>query len=492
VSPGVEDAYRQAGFELRRRYVPERIEGARQRSPHAFEPWLAPAAVDGPPIGDPLTELLHLDALFATEPARGAATSDALSPRDPCLRSLHRAGLIARTPDAWRLRSHYLTAFRGLLAVGDHPLLPSLSGVYLGEDGLRLADRILGAPPCRRALDVGSGSGITTVALARVAQRVDAIDVDAACVRATRITAALNGVAPRIRAQRADAITDLSSTDAPYDLIAANPPGVPVPPALSYPGAGNGGEDGLAVIRSILRHAPSLLGRHGRLLMRFEAIGDDRGPYLLRDPDRHADADADRSSDRDPDPDPDPDNLDTAAPLARTVFVESQIAMAARSAISARWAAPLNPHLSPAALLEAFDRHAAELNATRFYTCSLLARPAARPSLEVSTMTPPRPPRTRLPRPAARTTASSPTAALYYARQASLPDGIQELHWAPYRDLVLDRLPEALGRLRATDDIESAVAEVFSDVIARDPIHARALYELVPMALDSAVLAEAA
>jgi precorrin-6B methylase 2 len=445
---------RRAGRKLARNFVAERIESVRQRTPHAYEPWLEPPSAGGPPIGDPLTELLHLGTRIAREPetptAHAAETPLARAPETPtaretdsCLRSLQRAGLIEGDGDGYRLRNGYLTAFRGMLAIGDHPRRPPLSGVYLGEDGMRIADRLLAERPCERGLDIGSGSGMSTVALASAARRVDAIDLDPACVTATERTSALNGIADRIACHRADATAELPTRPV-YDLVAANPPGVPVPRELRYGAAGAGGEDGMQVIGSVLRHAPRLLTENGRLLMRFEAVGDRRGPFVVEE--LHA---------------------RMGRGCALVVFVESRIAIAVRSAISARWAAPHNPILSREQLLAGFDRHAAALGATHFYTCSLIAERSAQRRLEVVPLF------------------------RRYGRQASLPDGLHELDAARYRDLALDRLDDTLGRLAVTCDLASAVSEVFADVIAEDPIHARVLWELVPMALDSAVLAGA-
>ncbi|GAB3710814.1 class I SAM-dependent methyltransferase [Mariniluteicoccus flavus] len=71
-----------------------------------------------------------------------------------------------------------------------------------------------------RSLDLGSGNGTLTVALARLGFRVTAIDESRAAVRSTAATAAANGVEVEVR--RADGLAD--TPDASVDLIACNPP----------------------------------------------------------------------------------------------------------------------------------------------------------------------------------------------------------------------------------------------------------------------------
>ncbi|MDQ3855895.1 MAG: 50S ribosomal protein L11 methyltransferase [Chloroflexota bacterium] len=73
--------------------------------------------------------------------------------------------------------------------------------------------------PGARTLDLGSGSGILTVALAKLgASEVVAVDTDPVAVDATRATALRNGVEGRVRA----GLGSLEATEGTFDFIAAN------------------------------------------------------------------------------------------------------------------------------------------------------------------------------------------------------------------------------------------------------------------------------
>lgn len=79
-------------------------------------------------------------------------------------------------------------------------------------------------PDARDAVDLGCGTGILGVALARARPQVSVVATDqsAAAVAATQATAAANGVADRIRVSRDDAMAKLADNSA--DLVLCNPP----------------------------------------------------------------------------------------------------------------------------------------------------------------------------------------------------------------------------------------------------------------------------
>jgi ubiquinone/menaquinone biosynthesis C-methylase UbiE len=84
---------------------------------------------------------------------------------------------------------------------------------------LALVDGI-GLPPKARVLEVGSGAGFATVALARRGFEVEAIDSVQAMVDRTRIRTAVSGVAHQVRCAVGD-VHALAVPDATFDLVLA-------------------------------------------------------------------------------------------------------------------------------------------------------------------------------------------------------------------------------------------------------------------------------
>lgn len=89
---------------------------------------------------------------------------------------------------------------------------------------LMALDEILKRRRPANALDLGTGSGLLAIALAKVTHRpVLATDIDPVAVATATANAALNHVAPLVRAIVADGTRQREIRDgAPYDLIVAN------------------------------------------------------------------------------------------------------------------------------------------------------------------------------------------------------------------------------------------------------------------------------
>jgi ribosomal protein L3 glutamine methyltransferase len=136
------------------------------------------------------------------------------------------------------------------------------------------------SPETRRVLDMCTGNGSLAVltAMAYPDVLVDAADISAPALEVARINVVRHGLGDRIRLQESDGFARLRG---PYDLILSNPPYVNagsmavLPPEFrAEPSlALAGGNDGMDLIRRILRDAPAQLDRNGVLVLE---IGHER------------------------------------------------------------------------------------------------------------------------------------------------------------------------------------------------------------------------
>ena len=113
---------------------------------------------------------------------------------------------------------------RGLVAIRIDAGLAFGTGRHETTEGcLRAFERLPGAAPARAA-DIGTGSGILAIALAkRFGARVVAGDIDSVAVEVARRNVALNGVADRVSVVEGRGFGgEIARRDPPCDLIVAN------------------------------------------------------------------------------------------------------------------------------------------------------------------------------------------------------------------------------------------------------------------------------
>jgi len=129
------------------------------------------------------------------------------------------------------------------------------------------------APDFPRALDIGTGTGVLAIALARARPDAEvwAVDVSPKALRAAKRNARRLGV--RIRVCRSDLFSNVAGR---FHVIVANPPYVAKKEWPELPRdvrnfdprrALDGGEDGLVFLSRILREAPEHLEDRGALLV---------------------------------------------------------------------------------------------------------------------------------------------------------------------------------------------------------------------------------
>ena len=165
-------------------------------------------------------------------------------------------------------------------AVNPAVLIPRPETELLVEQALafvRLTETAAGRQRSWRILDLGTGSGILAVVLARElpAAQVMALDRSPAALALASANARRHGVAARISFVGSDWLSALAVRPA-FDLVVANPPYVVrrdlqtlQPEVRNYEprGALDGGEQGLDDIATIARQLPAVLASGALLLM---------------------------------------------------------------------------------------------------------------------------------------------------------------------------------------------------------------------------------
>jgi release factor glutamine methyltransferase len=174
-------------------------------------------------------------------------------------------------------------------------LIPRPETESLVENVIRHAESPSRGERPLRICDVGTGSGCIAVALAKhlPACKITAVDVSPSALALARENAVAHDVSNRVRFARADVMSGLNG---PYDIVAANPPYIRTDELESLPPSVRdheprialiGGDDGLEVIRSIVRQSAELLAPGGSLYVEIghaqadEVIGSmiDVGPW---------------------------------------------------------------------------------------------------------------------------------------------------------------------------------------------------------------------
>ncbi len=140
-------------------------------------------------------------------------------------RALYRATLPVRHRVLLRrVRRLLLEEWDGLPLV----VLPDVLNPVVFRSGVLLAEALAALPlPARpggapRALDMGTGSGIGALALARAGFSVVAVDVSPEAVRCARINALLNRLEARVEVREGDLFAPVGGER--YDVVAFNPP----------------------------------------------------------------------------------------------------------------------------------------------------------------------------------------------------------------------------------------------------------------------------
>lgn len=213
----------------------------------------------------PTTDLADLVRLFLLQCALPRPRIEELLGEDG-FRVLAALGVLAPRGGSYASRVD-LTCVEELVIATDHrfrlfdtePISDESPVMYVGLDSRGLVHT---APrrPCRRALDLCTGSGVQALSASRYAHEVVGVDLSPRAVRFARFNAQLNGArnARFLLGNLYEAVPDQR-----FDVILANPPFVASPRADVY--FRDGGPSGEDVLSRLFAGAPSALTPEGSL-----------------------------------------------------------------------------------------------------------------------------------------------------------------------------------------------------------------------------------
>ncbi|MCD6525351.1 MAG: methyltransferase [Thermococcus sp.] len=130
------------------------------------------------------------------------------------------------------------------------------------EDTFLLAET-LDIKPGETALDVGTGTGIIALLMARKAKRVLGVDVNPKAIELAKKNAELNGIT-NVEFRVSDLFENVSGR---FDVITFNAPYLPGEPEKPIDLALVGGETGREVIDRFIREVPDYLTENGRVYL---------------------------------------------------------------------------------------------------------------------------------------------------------------------------------------------------------------------------------
>ncbi|WP_151727274.1 methyltransferase [Thermogemmatispora aurantia] len=142
---------------------------------------------------------------------------------------------------------------------------------YYGNDSLALGRLLL--PVRGDVLDLCAGVGTQGLLCALTAQRVVSVEVQAEVAKLYAINSALNGLEEKMELRIGNLLEAVY--DERFDRVCCNPPLLPVPHSLPYPPVGDGGEDGLTIIRRVVSHLSTLLTPTGSCQIIGTVVGNE-------------------------------------------------------------------------------------------------------------------------------------------------------------------------------------------------------------------------
>jgi len=223
-----------------------------------------------------------------------AVSYDALPPLEQQIAGrLIDAGLLIRSGGDLEMGAYQL------ISAQDMPLLidsrinypgGAVQESYFGSDSLQLAFYLdtRRVAPGDRVIDLGTGSGVIGLSLARYSNHVTMTDVSPRALELAHVNRLLNRMTAGVEL-RLERCEETLGRRERYHVVAFNPPFLPLPDGLAVPVFARGlGRDGLGYCRMLLEQLDHILLPEGTAYMAANLLGTAAGPFFAEEVNRHA------------------------------------------------------------------------------------------------------------------------------------------------------------------------------------------------------------
>lgn len=155
------------------------------------------------------------------------------------------------------------------------------SNIYIGSDSIKLMKYVKNEK-FMKVLDLCAGSGIQGFNLYNQADKIISVELNDVSYNSILINQKMNGISyKKFQAVKNDLNNYIENCEDKFDCIICNPPFVPSPKSIPLPMCGDGGEDGLNFVRSIVKGYNTILNFRGKGYLVLECVGNDEGPFVL-------------------------------------------------------------------------------------------------------------------------------------------------------------------------------------------------------------------
>lgn len=192
---------------------------------------------------------------------------------DEMFSTIEVLGLVNRTGD--RVAPTYRLVFHRGLWLFCETVSP-WAKFYYGNDSRELSRMLGGATGT--VLDLCSGVGAQALICAQTAERVTAVEIEPLAAKLFWVNAAMNGLSDKVELIIGDLLGPVAGRR--FDVISCNPPFMPVPKGVRYPRFGDGGGDGLDIVRRLMAGLPDALAPGGRCEVIAAVLGNRERPFL--------------------------------------------------------------------------------------------------------------------------------------------------------------------------------------------------------------------